>query len=438
MSHQILDRSLTLAMQAALAESYESFDAAIGRLRTLDRHDEIPVKRYLAMEGIAHARAGHLPEAKHALSRLMGLDESMASEVKRLLFSTAEARNESFRRFVQEAIPEGGQTGANGAGSQSKRLRWVVAIAGAGAIIIIAGIVWIALTQSRIGPVELTAERAAPVEASVTGDTAAARQITVPPTDSEAGVLYSRMKQVVCKVILRVEVLLDDGKTVKVPAKNGTGFVVSRDGLILTNGHVVGGGREIVQQYQEVVSWDIVVVFGDQEPLILEGGIVQQSTAVDLAWIRMDRGFDQALEFGRTPAPGQRVMAYGFPAVASRLADELNLGELKQRASKIETAMEDGDELDLMEWLGPNSMTLIVTSGVISAWHDTEEGLMLQTDAFVHDGNSGGPVLDEAGCVVGIATLRSSVVESANMCLSGRTIHEELAREQGIVWPDQW
>ncbi len=78
MASQIIERSFELAMHAASVEPYEAFETVLSRLRTLDRHNEIPIERYLAIEGIAHARAGHVAQAREALSRLLELDRPLA------------------------------------------------------------------------------------------------------------------------------------------------------------------------------------------------------------------------------------------------------------------------------------------------------------------------------------------------------------------------
>ena len=69
MPSQIIERSFELAMHAASVESYEAFETVLSRLRTLDRHNEIPIERYLAIEGIAHARAGHVAQARELSGR---------------------------------------------------------------------------------------------------------------------------------------------------------------------------------------------------------------------------------------------------------------------------------------------------------------------------------------------------------------------------------
>jgi len=62
----------------------------------------------------------------------------------------------------------------------------------------------------------------------------------------------------------------------------------------------------------------------------------------------------------------------------------------------------------------------------------------VQTDAFVHFGNSGGPLLDPHGRVLGIVTFGLEGVERANFCLAGYSIWLEMRGEPGVIWPDGW
>ncbi len=433
MPSQVIERSFELAMHAASVESYEAFETVLSRLRTLDRHNEIPIGRYLAIEGIAHARAGHVAQAREALSRLLELDRPLAEETKRLLLAGPEASHESFRQFVEEAIPKPVSPDSDSVRRQPRLLRRPMIAGGVVGVVLLVGlfIIFALPTESEVvAPPRTIAER---VIQAVTGEP------EVASSSSELGELYAQMQQVICKVVVRAEVLRDDGKTIRIPIGYGTGFVVSRDGLILTNRHVVESGPEYLRDFSVVVGWDILTVFGtDEEPLILEAGITQQSTAVDLAWIRVEHQFEKALAFAGTPSPGQNVMAYGFPGVAQDVTEAINEGDTKKRDAERQAKLDSGEEPDLMEWLGKDSLTITVTSGIVSAIRDTEVGLMLQTDTFIHSGNSGGPLVDEQGRVVAMVTLRSAQVESTNFCIAGRTIFEELARVPGIAWPDSW
>ncbi|MDH3213899.1 MAG: Do family serine endopeptidase [Myxococcales bacterium] len=135
----------------------------------------------------------------------------------------------------------------------------------------------------------------------------------------------------------------------------GTGFIISPDGLIVTNNHVVDG----------VDAIDVIFSDGSQAP----AEIVGQDPKTDLALIRVrDRTDLHALPLGDSDAilPGDWVVAIG----------------------------------------NPFGLDHTVTVGIVSAkGRNIGQGLyddFIQTDAAINPGNSGGPLLDAAGRVIGI------------------------------------
>jgi S1-C subfamily serine protease len=142
----------------------------------------------------------------------------------------------------------------------------------------------------------------------------------------------------------------------------GSGVIFDREGLILTNNHVVEG------------TTSVTVSFNDGEhdqPLAAE--VVGTEPGRDLAVLRVKASDLTPVRLARSSALrlGDPVIAIGFP---------LDLG-------------------------GPT-----VTSGIVSGLNRTIEGRegdltgLLQTDAAINPGNSGGPLVDRAGRLVGINT----------------------------------
>ena len=139
----------------------------------------------------------------------------------------------------------------------------------------------------------------------------------------------------------------------------GSGVVIDPSGIVLTSGHIPGD--------DEIVH----VLIEEKEPLI--GVVVQVDQARDLALVQLplsaSGGYDSA-ELGTENSVflGAPVYAMGFP---------LNM-------------------------LGPTS----VTRGIVSRYYDEPDlgRQIIQTDAAINIGNSGGPILDEAGKVIGITT----------------------------------
>ncbi len=139
----------------------------------------------------------------------------------------------------------------------------------------------------------------------------------------------------------------------------GSGFIISKNGLILTNFHVVEGADEFVVTLNDGRSY--------------RGRLIGFDAASDLALIR--------------------VNATDLPNVILGNSDKLKIGEL---------AIAIGNSLGL-------AGTPSVTVGVISAInrHIKAQRLymgLIQTDAAINPGNSGGPLINSAGEVVGINT----------------------------------
>jgi 2-alkenal reductase len=144
------------------------------------------------------------------------------------------------------------------------------------------------------------------------------------------------------------------------PAGSGTGFIISKDGYVVTNNHVVEGSDSLKVIYQDGTEVDAKLVGTD-------------STS-DIAVIQIS---------GDVPAP-----------VALGDSSQLRVGE---------SVIAIGSPL--------GEYTNTVTEGIVSALGrslstDSGSGLenMIQHDAAINPGNSGGPLLNMKGQVVGVNT----------------------------------
>ena len=141
----------------------------------------------------------------------------------------------------------------------------------------------------------------------------------------------------------------------------GTGIVISADGLVLTNAHVVSGATSIKIRFADGKERDAVVL-----------GAIASS---DVALVRTSD-------------------ASGLPVAELGRSSELTVGD---------DVVAVGNALGL-------SGDPTVTLGIVSALGrtiDTEQGRLegvIQTDAAINPGNSGGPLVDDEGRVVGINT----------------------------------
>ncbi len=136
----------------------------------------------------------------------------------------------------------------------------------------------------------------------------------------------------------------------------GSGFFVTPD-TVLTNAHVVQGNSSVTVKMPDGGS--------------LQASVIRTEPTVDLAIVRVNtpRAAQPTLQLGSANAarPGQEVIAIGSP-----------LGMLQNT----------------------------VTRGIVSGIRNAGGVVLIQTDAAINRGNSGGPLLDRYGRVLGITTLK--------------------------------
>nr|WP_161501461.1 trypsin-like peptidase domain-containing protein [Rhodopirellula sp. SM50] len=145
----------------------------------------------------------------------------------------------------------------------------------------------------------------------------------------------------------------------------GTGFVVSRTGLIMTNNHVIEGPGQVRVRFQQMGS-----------PLEVPAQVVARDPDADIALLRVDVPRSVRLKpvvlASSEIRRGEEVAAFGYP-------------------------------------MGNNSM--IFTRGGISGWTAQD---MLLVDCLINPGNSGGPLCDLSGRVLGMVTAKSVNTRSVN------------------------
>ena len=202
----------------------------------------------------------------------------------------------------------------------------------------------------------------------ILGQTAAARPVSIGERVKRATVLVIR----------------------EVPGSNtggqGTGFFINRNGLVITNNHVVDAmhGKSVQERLQMTshgmtkANYYILVYPGTDQEHRVDAELLHHVESTDLAILQLKA---EDGEFPKTPyfislipdgmlVEGLKAQVTGFPAAGAR-----GTGVVITR----------GEVTELMR----------TTSGAIS---------YVETDAEVHPGNSGGPVTSQAGQLIGIAT----------------------------------
>lgn len=152
----------------------------------------------------------------------------------------------------------------------------------------------------------------------------------------------------------------------------GSGFVVHREGYIVTNAHVLTGAREI-----RVLTSD-----GSAHP----ASFVGQDAFYDVALLKVSGSFT-ALPLGNSDElqVGKKVIAIG----------------------------------------NPYGLAFSVTEGIVSALKRTGpngKAEYVQTDVSLNPGNSGGPLIDTQGEVIGINNFKVSSAESLGFALESNSL----------------
>ena len=144
--------------------------------------------------------------------------------------------------------------------------------------------------------------------------------------------------------------------SIETPGGRGSGFFVTPE-LVLTNAHVVESHSSVVLRMSDGTT--------------MPGRVQRSAPEVDIAIVRVNqsRPAQQTMTMGTVKGarPGQEVIAIGSA-----------LGMLQNT----------------------------VTRGIVSAVRNASGVILIQTDAAINRGNSGGPLIDRSGRVIGITTLK--------------------------------
>lgn len=162
--------------------------------------------------------------------------------------------------------------------------------------------------------------------------------------------------------------------TIRTDSGQGTGFVIHPDGYIVTNAHVLSGG-----------SFVDAITF---EQKIIRAEFIGYDANLDIALLKIP-GKYEALELGNSNdvQVGERVIAIGNP-------------------------------------LG---LQFSVTEGIVSAVHRTGPNNLdayIQTDAALNRGNSGGPLINKRGEVIGINNFKIGGSENVGFAFESNFIKQ--------------
>ncbi len=156
----------------------------------------------------------------------------------------------------------------------------------------------------------------------------------------------------------------------------GSGVIISTDGYILTNNHVINNSSNSTSSYYTVGEATKITVSLYNDDTTYEAKVIGTDEQTDLAVIKIEKTDLTAAELG------------------------------------------DSDSVQVGEWCmaigNPLGMQSSVTTGSISALNrkitdsDGKTFTLVQTDAAINEGNSGGALVNSKGQVIGINTLKAS------------------------------
>ena len=199
-------------------------------------------------------------------------------------------------------------------------------------------------------------------------DSAFSMEIRKKPENSDGGFVVKDVSDVVQKVRPSVVGVITESFQTYSTSSTGSGIILSEDGYIVTNNHVVEGGDSIA------------VTLDDGETYAAE--LIGTDVKSDIAVLKIDAQNLPAAEFGDSSQVevGEAAIAIGNP-------------------------------------LGLNGT---VTAGIISAVdREIQVGssnmVLLQTDASINPGNSGGALLNEYGQVIGVNSPKISSEDSEGL-----------------------
>lgn len=170
----------------------------------------------------------------------------------------------------------------------------------------------------------------------------------------------------------------------------GTGFIISSEGMIITNRHVVD---------EENAEYTAILNNGEK----YKATVLAKDTLLDIAFLKIEADNLLPLEFGdsSTIKVGQSVVAIGNA-----------LGEFSNTVSS-----------GIVSGLGRNITATDRLGGSAEQLYD-----VIQTDASINSGNSGGPLLDLSGNVVGVNVAVASNANGIGFAIPSNVVVDLLDR----------
>lgn len=181
---------------------------------------------------------------------------------------------------------------------------------------------------------------------------------------------------------------------VSTPSGLGSGFIINTDGFAITNAHVIQGETRIrVTVFEEGEQEFRRLVIDDVE-------IVAVNNHLDLALIKLEHPDDKP-----------------FPTVPVMAADEIEVGE------------------EVFAIGNPLGLERSLSAGVVATTNRNFEGLtFVQTTAEVNPGNSGGPLFNSRGEVIGVINMGALFADGIGFGIPARYVRDFINNREAFAY----
>jgi len=174
---------------------------------------------------------------------------------------------------------------------------------------------------------------------------------------------------------------------------NGSGYIIDKEGTLVTNRHVIEGATKVTGLFQ-----------GDETEYAITG-VYSINAPKDIAILKIDcppEKLHPLVIFDGQPRKGTELVAFGAPLGLDFTASE-----------GILSAIRKASDLTKMGMTG-------------------HEGLWFQHTVPISPGNSGGPLVNMKGELIGMNTMQFTIGQNLNFAISAADVTEELAKKSSV------